>query len=373
MSSHRAITGNSTTLSEGSGLGRASRGVLAELREALVSGEIPSGSYLPTQRELSARYGVAHTTVRRALKRLISEGLIAAEPRRGFRVLPGAGDPARGCPLAYIPEFYEGARGQGQMQPWLAEELRAAAGRRGWSLLSVTASEANPEKMLTDLRGQRSFAAVLNTVDPRILDLVRRWGAPAVVVNDQAEEGGIDSVVQDGQQGGATAARYLLERGCRRIGWFGPRSRSVHGLDRFGGLASMLHIAGPGLPDDLIFWSSRDDLPRQAREFLSRAKGPDGVACMWREPGLEIARAARELGLELGRDLHLVGWCPEEQFEREWRSQFAAGHVPPALTWSARHMAELAISRLADRRESADIPPLRVKVPTTLRTAGSER
>ncbi|MHC4914188.1 MAG: GntR family transcriptional regulator [Planctomycetota bacterium] len=367
MSYHRAITGKSTPLSGDGGLGRASQSVLTELREALVSGQIPPGSYLPTQRALSAKYGVAHTTVRRALKRLISEGLIVAEPRRGFRVLPAAGDPARGCPLGYIPEFYTPQRGRRQMQPWLAEELRAAAGRRGWSLLSVTGSEATPERMLADLRAQRVFAAVLNTVDPRILEVVRDWGAPAVVVNDQAEEGGIDSVVQDGQQGGATAARYLLERGCRRIAWFGPRGENVHGLDRFGGVASMLHNAGPGLPEDMIFWTDRNDLPGLAREFLSRKNRPDGVACMWREPGVQIARAARDLGIELGRDLHLVGWCPEEQYEREWLPNFTGGHVPPAISWSARHMAELALSRLADRRENPDIPALRVKVPTTLR------
>jgi len=351
-----------------SGLGRASASLCAKLREAITTGEIGASGFIPSQRELSASFGVAHTTVRRALKRLIEEGLLVAEARRGFRVLPRATDPNRGCPLAYVPEFYPDWEGRGIMQPWLLEYLRAAAEKRGWSMFAPGTARRNVEEVFSELKSNRCFGLVLNTVAPDVLTAVERSGLPAVVVNDQAESGNVDSVLQDGHQGGVSAVKYLIERGCRRIAWFGPRGKSVHVLERFGGVASALHNLGPGLPDDLLVWRVKDDMAAQARELLSRRDRPDGVIGMWKEPGLEICRAARDVGIELGRDLHVVGWCPQEQYEHEWLPEFnGGGYVAPALTWSVQTMAELALSRLAERRENPNVPALRVKVPVTLR------
>jgi DNA-binding LacI/PurR family transcriptional regulator len=304
--------------------------------------------------------------VRRALSKLIDEGLLVAEPRRGFRVLPKATDPNSGCPVAYVPELYP--QSGAPMQPWLVEHLRAAAGRRGWSILAPSVADRGAGELISELRAQRCSAAVLNTVDSEVLGAVERWGVPAVVVNDQAESGSIDSIVQDGHQGGVTAVKCLLDRGCRRIAWFGPLARDVHGLERFGGVVAALNNLAGRLHTDLLVKAGRDRPASLARALLSRADRPDGVVSMWKEPGLEICRAARELGIALGRDLHVVGWCPEEHYEREWLPEFkGSGYVAPALTWSVRTMAELAVSRLAERRENPNVPALRVKVPVTLR------
>ena len=80
----------------------------ARLREDLCalieSGRFAGGEFLPTVRELSARYGVARKTVNRALKVLECDGLVAAEPRQGYRVLARAGDPDQGCPIALVTQ-----------------------------------------------------------------------------------------------------------------------------------------------------------------------------------------------------------------------------------------------------------------------------
>ncbi|HOX05005.1 MAG TPA: GntR family transcriptional regulator, partial [Planctomycetota bacterium] len=74
----------------------------ARIREAISQGDYGPGEYLPTVRELSRRHRLACSTVHRALQTLVDEGLVAAENRQGYRVLPGAGDPLRGCPVAYV-------------------------------------------------------------------------------------------------------------------------------------------------------------------------------------------------------------------------------------------------------------------------------
>ncbi|WP_310734588.1 FadR/GntR family transcriptional regulator [Azohydromonas caseinilytica] len=53
----------------------------ARMVEAILCGDFPRGSRLPTEWELASRFGVARSTVREALSRLRSDGII--ETRRG--------------------------------------------------------------------------------------------------------------------------------------------------------------------------------------------------------------------------------------------------------------------------------------------------
>lgn len=59
--------------------------VAAQLREAIVSGELASGAKL-RQVELAQRFGVSTTPVREALAQLERDGLVRSHPQRGFIV-----------------------------------------------------------------------------------------------------------------------------------------------------------------------------------------------------------------------------------------------------------------------------------------------
>ncbi|MDD1059368.1 GntR family transcriptional regulator [Streptomyces cocklensis] len=60
--------------------------VLAELRDALLAGELPPGS-VHSGPALAARYGVSATPVREAMQLLAKEGAVEVLPNRGFRVV----------------------------------------------------------------------------------------------------------------------------------------------------------------------------------------------------------------------------------------------------------------------------------------------
>ena len=356
---------NGTSISAAGKLGRASLKLYGELRKAIGSGEFAATGYVPPQRDLSARFGLAHTTVRRALKRLEAEGLIASEPRRGFRILARANDPTGGCPLAYVPESSSAAFVDGPFHGTLLVALREAAAARGWSLL--TSGSETADQVLAALRAQRAFGAVLNTSDPELLRAVGSAGLPAVVVNDQPEGLALDSVIQDGQEGGLLAARHLGARGCRRVAWLGSSGGDVHSLDRLGGaLAGIQRFCG-GVRPELVCEAPQAEWRARSRELLARPDRPDGIICLWREAALAVCDAAAEAGLVLGRDLHLVGWCPEEVYDRDWAGTLRGRPVPPAVVWKVRDMAELALARLAERRESPFLPELRVRIPVRLR------
>lgn len=74
--------------------GRKRRGnhahVVAELGYGIVSGEIPEGSLLPGDTELSARFGVSRTVLREAMKTLAAKRLIEAKAKVGTRVVDRA-------------------------------------------------------------------------------------------------------------------------------------------------------------------------------------------------------------------------------------------------------------------------------------------
>jgi GntR family transcriptional regulator len=57
--------------------------IAAELRAAIISGEYPIGSVLPSEGDLVARYGVARGTVRQAVAQLEQDGVVAT--RQGAR------------------------------------------------------------------------------------------------------------------------------------------------------------------------------------------------------------------------------------------------------------------------------------------------
>ena len=62
--------------------------VINEVGLAIVAGEMPVGSNLPTDAEMMDRFGVSRTVLREALKTLEAKGLVEARAKVGTRVLP---------------------------------------------------------------------------------------------------------------------------------------------------------------------------------------------------------------------------------------------------------------------------------------------
>jgi DNA-binding FadR family transcriptional regulator len=62
--------------------------VLWQLGVAMVRGDYPEGSILPSDTDLLARFSVSRTVLREALKTLAAKGMIEARARIGTRVLP---------------------------------------------------------------------------------------------------------------------------------------------------------------------------------------------------------------------------------------------------------------------------------------------
>jgi GntR family transcriptional regulator len=90
-----------------------------DLRDRIESGELPPGAQLPTELELREKYAASRNTIRDAIKRLTSLGLVATRPGQGTFVVQEidpfvttlTGDPtvggAPGESTAYLSEVSE--------------------------------------------------------------------------------------------------------------------------------------------------------------------------------------------------------------------------------------------------------------------------
>jgi DNA-binding LacI/PurR family transcriptional regulator len=350
----------------GANLGHRADAAANLLRAAIVSGRMRVGSLLPSVRALAAKHSLDTKTLWRALKGLESERLIAAEPGRGFRVLPGANDPLAGCPVGLVfgdPGTLE--RTQTEGSPLLGL-LSSAATDRGLSAVAFRTEPGNTAQLLEQLRSVRAFGVVTDSFEPQVVGAFRAAGFPVVMFDMSMEAPGVDAVMQDGYRGGLLAARHLLGRGKKRIAWFGDDWQTPHRLDRYAGVAAGLFEAGREMLPALRMEGGSADCLEKAKRLLSRKDRPDAVIVLWSYLALAVKRAADELGLVVGRDFEMVGWSSAESYATHFRPAFGAGPVPPCVIWSAKTMAEMALSRLLERRANPGLEPVTVRIPTKL-------
>jgi GntR family transcriptional regulator, carbon starvation induced regulator len=116
--------------------------VTAQLRTAIVSGEIAPGTKLRTA-ELAERLQVSPTPLREALQALAAEGLVLLEPQRGARVAPL--DKAEGLDIYRVRLMLE--------PPALAAAVRAPVAPGREEAVREALEELNRATRATDFDG----------------------------------------------------------------------------------------------------------------------------------------------------------------------------------------------------------------------------
>jgi len=339
----------------------------AQLRQAILGGAFRVGDSLPPTKQLGAEYGVSAETARRAAKRLEGEGLVASEPRQGFRVLARGNDPERGLPIAFVVAAAEEPGLWDEFTRLLFACLQKAALDRGWSMLAVGTGRRPGREVMEQLRDCRACGMVLDSMNVGLLAAVEGMGLPAVMMDAWEPEMRLDAVVQDSFQGALVATRYLISRGHKRIGWLGRIAESVQSQERFGGVSAALAAAGLKARSEFMLDTPWQETAQAARRLLARSDRPTAVLGLWHDAASELVRTAVELGLEPGNEVGIVGWTAEEQYDSVYRMGFNGAALPPTMVWSIAELARMTVARLAERRVRPEMPPTLIKVPARLR------
>jgi LacI family transcriptional regulator len=154
---------------------------------------------------------------------------------------------------------------------------------------------------------------------------------PVVLVDAEAADPTVSSVVPDEVAGAMTAVGELLGHGHRRIGFINNPDPILAASGRLEGYKRALNQAGIG-PDPALIVTAPSIGPeggyRAARQLLALPERPTGLFCFRDLMAMGAYQAATEAGLRIPQDLSMVGFDNME---------FAAGLFPGLTTVALPH------------------------------------
>jgi GntR family transcriptional regulator, arabinose operon transcriptional repressor len=347
--------------------GRECTRVAESLREMIGNGAFERGQYLPPLRELSRQFEVAGETARKALKQLEREGLLRAEARHGYRVMDQRKQEREGFPVAMISES-DDPHGASSSTQSIAHAFQKAGSAAGFPVLGMyTGLQPDVDKVVKQLTASRTCGVLTDTSSLELVRRIRGMGLPVVMVNSWEEVERVDVVQQDNYRGAFLGAREVAQLGSKRVAWIGHKVRSAHGRERYAGAVAGLASMGLELDSNLCVRTTLSEAEEDIAALLSRKDRPDAILAYWRNLAIDACRASKKLGLQVGRDVHIVGWTAEEIVEESYDPHFPEDSTPPVILWKADAMATAALTRVEELMDNPRLPPKRILVDTWLR------
>ncbi|HWE64574.1 MAG TPA: substrate-binding domain-containing protein, partial [Chloroflexota bacterium] len=191
---------------------------------------------------------------------------------------------------------------------------------------------------------------------------LRLRGAPFVVIDPSHPlDDGIPVVAAANWSGARMATEHLIELGHRRIGLITGPSDWCASVDRTAGYHSALLAAGVPIVPELVraadFWLEGGG--EAAHALLDLPDPPTAIFALNDNMAIGVLRAARERGLDVPRDLSVVGFDDID---------IASVAIPPLTTVSQplQEMGRLAVTVLYRQIEGQSLDANRVELSTRL-------
>jgi len=173
----------------------------------------------------------------------------------------------------------------------------------------------------------------------------------------------LSSVVINDKNGGILAAKHLIQKGHRLMAFVGNDDLpdySIHPENsRFEGFKQILEANQIEIGEDYIRYLNYEDKEanQQIHELLDLPEPPTAVFAATDELAMRILVVARQRGLNIPRDLAVVGFD-----DIDTANYFGLTTVRQPLEESGRIAIELLLSRLSDSSR----PPQSIEIPLTL-------
>ena len=305
-------------------------------------------SVATVSKAVNGRYGVASETVDRVLAVVAELGyessLIASSMRSRTTGVIGV------LVADFEPFSAEILKGVGQALRESRYDLLAYSGSRG-------AADGWERRSLSRLSGTLIDGAIM--VTPTVVNVGAE--VPLVAIDPHTGPADLPTVECDSFGGALQATRHLIELGHFRIGFIAGRPDLRSSIARDAGYRRALTDAGLPIDPALVGSGSyRQDAVRMAAlEMLRRPDRPTAIFAANDISVMEIVKVAAELGLDVPRDLSIIGFddVPE------------ASKVTPALSTVRQPMQTLGAeaARLLLSLMQGDTPEVtHVTLPTRL-------
>ena len=340
------------------------------LKKAIEGGQYAVGGFLPSERDLSERFGINRITLRKALAEIAREGLIENVPGAGNKVVASRRAAASSRVVSCVMLRFAGLPMMSPYYADLLEGIEEETTARGFDLLFQSVPEANlrtsddKPKSAPKVSGATRVLGVLlvGGVTDELAVAYHKRGIQVMLVDKPAPSRAFSSIMPDNFDGAYRAAKHLLGLGHRRIAFLAAKKDPVV-ESRHGGLVKAMEEAGlPFQRKDYIEGGYASEAAALAIGRYLHARRKDlatAVMAINDEAAIGALNALRTHGVKVPEDMSVVGFD-----DIVW-----AAHTHPPLTTlriPRREMGRLAAQTLLNQVESARSTPVRLVLQTDL-------
>jgi DNA-binding LacI/PurR family transcriptional regulator len=270
-------------------------------------------------KDIAREADVSHSTVSRALSDSSLVNSVTKSRIRKFATEMGYSPDAQARSLVKGRTLTIGVVVTTIADPFVAEVVQGVettAQGFGYTVI-LASSNSVPEREMAAvemLRSKRVDGIIVTSsrVGALYLEHLERIGAPVVLVNNHREESGpyTLSIGVDNQHGGCLATRHLIEMGHRHIAYVTGSVDHSSNTSRISGYRQALASAGVEAdPSYIHVGDGRSETGEAVLPMLLQGKmPPTAVFCYNDMTAIGLMRAARAAGLEIPRDLAVVGF-----------------------------------------------------------------
>ena len=297
--------------------------VVERLRELILSGELQPGQKLKNGIELANDFGVAHLTMRRALRELELSGDIKIIHGRGIFVSERHTEKRK--ILLVRPGIIESAAPAHYLLPYFLQRCNE---------LGVEVDEADmiflrhcPVAGTVRQLKDNQYPGILlacsgyNGTEPE-LPIFRRLNIPVLIprgADSDSKITGFGVLKSDERQAWLDGLKYLKECGIKRVGLILTKNddekKSIRGFTIEEHLSLLKKYGFSGEKNMLEFVDIKDSaglcgqVEQSFKILMSQAEPPEAIYCFSDFIALYVYLAAQKMGLRIPEDISVMGFC----------------------------------------------------------------
>ncbi|HEY3332668.1 MAG TPA: GntR family transcriptional regulator [Capsulimonadaceae bacterium] len=278
------------------------------LRDEIVAGLWQPGERLPGEHDLAKRFDVAYMTLRQAIAGLIDEGLLRRVNGKGTfvadRDAPSAPDHLLRPMALLIPS--SGITKDSYYFPELLAGFQSAMEQHDMHIVPFNWEAPEPPTIL--LPGSAIACLMTTSAHYSLVERLRDSGFPVIAINRYVGRRTIPCVRIDDRHGVESAVDYLVDLGHTRLGFVTAVASNLDARDRLRGFRSA--AMRNGLPTPVEAGDNFTEAAgfAAAMQMLQSAHRPTAIVCASDLSALGALKAARNLDLNVPRDLSIVGF-----------------------------------------------------------------
>lgn len=329
---------------------------------------------IPSENELSTKFNVSRITIKKALEDLVEQGIIYRIQGKGSFL----SSTSRNEPKIYVNKPNETKnkvialimpRVEALFNTHLLSSIEQTLTSQGYRIIFCQSRDSQKleeqtikEVLELGVQGIIIYPVEGETYNEEVLRLSLK-GFPLVLIDRYFRGIDVNSVCSDNFEGGYNATKHLLELGHSRIGIISTKHQDTTSIeDRILGYEKALsdfHI-----PVDHRLYSlnlefmEKEENEKKIQTFLQ--DNPDITAIFAITNGLNILKAATELGLNVPNDLSILMFD-----DNEFADFFTL--LPTCVQQQERKVGEEAANLLISAIENPNIKRQKVLIPTNLK------